>query len=89
VTELSAPTGLLLVLLGEFHDDVSDFPGKKIGPRPTRAPKRRVLDELTSIERDTLAGSTSILLVTKSFTLSDATAGCSLPCKASTLAGKL
>jgi hypothetical protein len=56
------PGGLLLVLLGKWRDDLRDVLGKELEHPPTRGPERPALDELTSIELDTLAGSTGILL---------------------------
>jgi hypothetical protein len=56
------PGGLLLVLLGKIRDDVADVLGKELGQPPVRGSERRSLDELTSVELDTVAGSAGILL---------------------------
>jgi hypothetical protein len=56
--------GLLLLLIGKFHDDVLDVLEVERGPLPKRAPERHPLDELTSVELDTVAGATSALLDT-------------------------
>jgi hypothetical protein len=56
------PGGLLLMLIGKFRDDVLDVLGLDRGPLPKRGTERHSLDELTSAELDTVAGSTGILL---------------------------
>jgi hypothetical protein len=56
------PDGTLLMLIGKFRDDVLDVMGAERGPRPKRGTERHPLDELTSIELDTVAGSTGILI---------------------------
>jgi hypothetical protein len=56
------PGGLLLMLTGKFRDDVLDALKTERGPLPKRGTEHHPLDELTSIELDTVAGSTGILL---------------------------
>jgi hypothetical protein len=55
------PGGLLLMLLGRWRDEVGDALGIKRGDMPTRGKERRSLDELTSVELDTLSGAVGIL----------------------------
>jgi hypothetical protein len=56
------PGGLLLMLLSKFRDDTGDMLDTERGPLPRRGRERRSLDELTSVELDTVAGATGILL---------------------------
>jgi hypothetical protein len=56
------PGGLLLLLVSKFRDDAGDLIGTERGPLPRRGRERRSLDELTSVELDTVAGATGILL---------------------------
>jgi hypothetical protein len=56
------PSGLLLVLLGKFRDDVGDVLGKEPQQPPVRGAERHALDQLTSAEMTVLAGVTGVLL---------------------------
>ena len=56
------PDGTLLMLIGKFRDDVLDVMAAERDPLPKRGTERHPLDKLTSIELDTLFGSTAILL---------------------------
>jgi hypothetical protein len=56
------PGGLLLMLTSKFQDDICDALGNGRGDLPRRGRERRPLDELTSVELDTVAGAVSILL---------------------------
>lgn len=55
------PSGLLLMLLGRWRDDVGDVLGLGRGDLPSRGKERRTLDQLTSAELDTLSGAVGIL----------------------------
>jgi hypothetical protein len=54
--------GLLLMLVSKFRDDTADRLDTERGPLPQRGRERRSLDELTSVELDTVAGAAAILL---------------------------
>jgi hypothetical protein len=56
------PGGLLLMLVSKFRDDIGDALEMEPEPLPQRGRERRSLDELTSIELDTVAGATAMLL---------------------------
>jgi hypothetical protein len=56
------PGGLLVMLAGKFRDDIRDAREMEPLPRAYRGRDRLTLDELTSIELDTLAGAVGILL---------------------------
>jgi hypothetical protein len=57
------PTGgLLIVLAGKFRDDIRDVLEIDHDPAARRGHERRPLDELTSVELETVAGATGILL---------------------------
>jgi hypothetical protein len=56
------PGGLLLMLVSKFADDMGDVLGIERDPLPQRGRECRSLDELTSIELDTVTGATGILL---------------------------
>jgi hypothetical protein len=56
------PGGLLLMLLGKFRDDVLEVLEVERDPLPKRGTERHPLDELTSIELDTVCGAVGILL---------------------------
>ncbi|MGH3246661.1 MAG: hypothetical protein ACRDOI_10690 [Trebonia sp.] len=56
------PGGLLVMLLGRWRDDIRDALGMEREDMPRRGKERRSLDELTSVELDTVAGATGILL---------------------------
>src|SRR5450756_2372376 len=56
------PDGTLLMLIGKFRDDVLDVMDADRDPIPKRGTERHPLDELTSIELDTISGSAGILL---------------------------
>jgi hypothetical protein len=54
--------GLLLMLVSKFRDDIGDALDMDRGDLPQRGRERKSLDELTSVELDTVAGATGILL---------------------------
>jgi hypothetical protein len=56
------PGGMLVMLAGRLRDDVREVLDMESLPRAYRGRERRSLDELTSVELDTLAGAVSILL---------------------------
>jgi hypothetical protein len=56
------PGSMLLVLLGRFRDDIADALEMEPVTPPKLGGSQRALDELTSIELDTLAGSAGTLL---------------------------
>jgi hypothetical protein len=56
------PGGMLVMLAGRFRDDVREALEMEPLPRAYRGRERRSLDELTSVELDTVAGAASILL---------------------------
>jgi hypothetical protein len=60
------PGGLLLMLVGRFRDDILEVLGDGDGTEDKelarRGRERRSLDELTSVELDTVAGAVVILL---------------------------
>jgi len=60
------PGGLLLMLLGRFRDDIREALGEGAGAEteglPTRGRERRSLDELTSVELNTVSGAVMTLL---------------------------
>jgi hypothetical protein len=60
--DYAAPGGLLIMLAGKFRDDIRDVLEMEPEPRVFRGRERRSLDELTSVELDTVAGATGILL---------------------------
>lgn len=55
------PGGLLLMLVGKFRDDVLDALDVEPEGLPRRGRERRSLDELTSVELDTVVAATGIL----------------------------
>ena len=56
------PGGLLLMLLGKFRDDVLGTLELERDPLPKRGSERHPLDELTSVELDSVFGAVGILL---------------------------
>jgi hypothetical protein len=58
----SPPGGMLVMLAGKFRDDVRDVLELELEPPAHRGRDHRSLDELTSVELDTVAGATGILL---------------------------
>lgn len=56
------PNGLLVMLAGRFRDDVREALELEPLPRAYHGRERRSLDELTSVELDTLAGAVAVLL---------------------------
>lgn len=56
------PDSLLFMLVGRFRDDTREVLGMEIGDLPQRGRERRSLDELTSVELDTMSGAVTILL---------------------------
>lgn len=56
------PGGLLVLLTGKFRDDIADVMEMELEPPAYRGRERRSLDELTSVELDTVAGAVAILL---------------------------
>jgi hypothetical protein len=60
------PGGLLLMLLGRFRHDIAEILGNEASAEAKRLPRRgrehRSLDELTSVELDTVSGAVMILL---------------------------
>jgi hypothetical protein len=60
--DYAPPGGLLVMLAGKFRDDVRDVLEMEPEPPVFRGRDRRSLDELTSVELDTIAGATGILL---------------------------
>jgi hypothetical protein len=56
------PGGMLVMLAGRLRDDVRDVLEMEPLPRAYRGRERRSLDELTSVELDTLFGAVCILL---------------------------
>lgn len=56
------PGGLLLMLVSKFRDDIGDVLGIEPEALPQRGRERRSLDELTSVELDTVSGAVMILL---------------------------
>jgi hypothetical protein len=60
------PGGLLLMLVSRFRDDIREVLGNGADTDteglPRRGPERRSLDELTSVELDTVWGAVLILL---------------------------
>jgi hypothetical protein len=59
------PGGLLVMLLGRFRDDVAEVLGNGTDADaglPKRGREQRSLDELTSVELDTVDGAVMILL---------------------------
>jgi hypothetical protein len=60
--EFLPPGGLLVMLAGKFRDDVGDVLGLEPGERAYRGRDKRSLDELTSVELDSLDGAVGILL---------------------------
>lgn len=56
------PGGLLLLLVSKFRDDAGDLLASEPEPLPQRRREHRSLDELTSVELDTVAVATGILL---------------------------
>jgi len=65
------PDGTLLMLIGKFRDDVLDVMDADRDPIPKRGTERHPLDELTSIELDTISGSAGILLDSLIFYMDD------------------
>jgi hypothetical protein len=60
--EYLPPGGMLVMLAGRLRDDVREALEMEPLPRAYRGRERRSLDELTSVELDTVAGAASILL---------------------------
>jgi hypothetical protein len=60
--EYTPPGGMLVMLLGRFRDDVREALEMEPEERAYRGRERRSLDELTSVELDTVAGSVDILM---------------------------
>jgi hypothetical protein len=60
--EFLPPGGMLVMLTGRLRDDVREALEMEPLPRAYRSRERRSLDELTSVELDTVAGAVSILL---------------------------
>jgi hypothetical protein len=60
--EFLPPGGMLVMLVGRLRDDVREALEMEPLPRAYRGRERRSLDELTSVELDTVAGAVSILL---------------------------
>jgi len=56
------PGGLLVMLAGKFRDDLGEALELEPGERAYRGRDLRSLDELTSVELDTLDGAVGILL---------------------------
>jgi hypothetical protein len=56
------PGGLLVMLAGKFRDDVGDALELEPGEPAYRGRERRSLDELTSVELDSLDGAVGLLL---------------------------
>jgi hypothetical protein len=56
------PGGLLFMLVGRFRDDIREILGMEVEELPHRGKERRSLDELTSVELDTVSGAVTILL---------------------------
>jgi hypothetical protein len=56
------PGGLLLMLVSKFADDAGDALDIEREPLPQRGRERRSLDELTSVDLNTVAGAVGILL---------------------------
>jgi hypothetical protein len=56
------PGGLLLMLLARFRDDIRESLEMEPEPLPRRGTEQRSLDELTSVELDTVNGAVGILL---------------------------
>jgi hypothetical protein len=56
------PGGLLVMLLGSFRDDAFDALELERDALLRRGTERRSLDELTSVELDTIFGAAGILL---------------------------
>jgi hypothetical protein len=60
--EFLPPGGMLVMLAGRLRDDAREALDMEPLPRAYRGRQRRSLDELTSVELDTVAGAASILL---------------------------
>jgi hypothetical protein len=60
--EYTPPGGLLVMLTGKFRDDIRDELGMEHDPPAHRGCELRSLDELTSVELDTVDGAVGILL---------------------------
>jgi hypothetical protein len=56
------PGGLLLMLVSKFADDIRDVLQMPCEGAPHRKRERKSLDELTSVELDTVSGAVVILL---------------------------
>jgi hypothetical protein len=56
------PGGLLFMLVGRYRDDIREILGMQVEDLPQRGKERRSLDELTTVELDTLSGAVTILL---------------------------
>lgn len=56
------PGGLLLMLLGRFRDDIREVLEMEREDLPQRGREHRSLDELTSVELDTVCGAVMLLL---------------------------
>ena len=56
------PGGLLVMLLGKFRDDVLETLAVERDPLPKRGTERHPLDELTSVELDSVFGAVGILV---------------------------
>ena len=60
--EYTPPGGLLVMLTGKFRDDIRDELGMERESPAHRGHERRSLDELTSVELETVDGAVAILL---------------------------
>jgi hypothetical protein len=60
--EYLPPGGLLLMLVSKFADDIRDVLQMAREGLPHRGRERKPLDELTSVELDTVSGAVAILL---------------------------
>jgi hypothetical protein len=56
------PGGLLVMLLGRWRDDIRGVLRMEAEDIPHRGNERKPLDELTSVELDTVSGAVGILL---------------------------
>ncbi len=56
------PGSLLFMLVGRFRDDIREALGMETGELPQRGRERRSLDELTTVELDTVSGAVGILI---------------------------
>jgi hypothetical protein len=56
------PTGLLVMMLGRFRDDIREALGMETGDQARRGREVKSLDELTTVELGSLTGAVMILL---------------------------